>query len=68
MRMRKFAGSTSCRMTWNESGLRPIWTPRKYALLPCGHFESAVSSQNDEFNEFAGSFDCSYSRSLNAKT
>ena len=40
-------------------------TPRKYAFLPCGHFdfESAVNAQNDEFK---GSFDVS--RSLNLKT
>ena len=35
-----------------------LWTPRKYAILPCGllDFESAVT------------FDISYSRSLNVKT
>ena len=42
-------------------------TPRKYAYLPCGHFdfESAVTAQNDDFK---GSSDSSYSRSLNVKT
>ena len=41
-------------------------TARKYAFLPCGHFdfESAVTAQNDEFK---GSFDSSYSRSLKVK-
>ena len=41
-------------------------TPRKDAFLPCGHldFESAVTAQRRN----QGSFDSSYSRSLNVKT
>ena len=42
-------------------------TPRKYAFLPCGHFdlESAVTAQNDESK---GSFHSSYSRLCHNKS